>query len=168
MGAETQGVDLTAYLAEKMGTEELTILNMSRVEQGMSADTFFLDLAYTKNHLRVTEEIVIRREPSGGILETYDLSKEFNLLNALKTADIAVPRVLWYEPSTEVFERPFYAMEKVEGEVGNVDPRRPSKLMFSEQERPTLARDFVSNIVKSHICQINVVVCMVMYLMSFF
>jgi len=150
MGAETQGVDLTAYLAEKMGGEDLTILNMSRVEQGMSADTFFLDLAYTKDNDKITEAIVIRREPSGGILETYDLSKEFNLLNALKSADIAVPRVLWYEPSTEVFERPFYAMEKVEGEVGNVDPRRPSKLMFSEEERPTLARDFVSNIVKTH------------------
>ena len=105
MGAETQGVDLTAYLAEKMGAEDLTILNMSRVEQGMSADTFFLDLAYTKDNDKITEAIVIRREPSGGILETYDLSKEFNLLNALKSAEIAVPRVLWYESSTEVFER---------------------------------------------------------------
>ena len=45
MGAEPQGVDLTAYLAEKMGAEDLKILKMSRVEQGMSADTFFLDLA---------------------------------------------------------------------------------------------------------------------------
>ena len=150
MGADTQGVDLTPYLAEKMGAGDLNILNMTRVEQGMSADTFFLDLTYTKNHEKVREEIVIRREPSGGILETYDLSKEYELLNALKAADITVPRVLWYEPSTEVFERPFYAMEKVEGDVCNVDPRRPSKLMFNEKERPTLARDFVSNIVKTH------------------
>ncbi len=150
MGSLAESDDLTAYLAQKMGAEDLKVLKMSRVEQGMSADTFFLDLAYTRNHEEMTEEIVIRREPSGGILETYDLSKEFNLLGALKEADIAVPRVLWYEPNPEVFERPFYAMEKVDGEVCNVDPRRPSKAMFSEQERPTLARDFVSNIVKTH------------------
>jgi aminoglycoside phosphotransferase (APT) family kinase protein len=146
----TQHAGLTPYLAEKLGADDLTILKITQVEQGMSSETFFFDLSYTKNKDNVREEIVIRREPSGGILETYDLSKEFRLLKALVTGGITVPRVLWHEPDAEVFKRPFYAMEKVEGDVFNVDPRRPSKPMFNENERPTLAEDFVHNIVNIH------------------
>lgn len=150
MGPVTQDDDFTTYLAEKMGADDLRVVKINQIEQGMSSETFFVDLDYTKNNENVREEIVIRRQPSGGILETYDLSKEFNLLEALLTAGIAVPRVLWYEPGAEIFVRPFYAMEKVEGDVFNVDPRRPSKLLFNENERPTLSVDFVSNIVKTH------------------
>jgi aminoglycoside phosphotransferase (APT) family kinase protein len=145
-----QQVDLTTYLSEKYDAPDLAVMKMTRVEQGMSSDTFFIDLNYTKNQEAVKKEIVLKREPSGGIQETYDLSKEFSLLKALKDGGIAVPQALWYEPRTDIFERPFYVMEKVEGDVFNVDPRRPSKLMFKEHERPTLAEDFVSNIVKVH------------------
>ncbi len=150
MAPVTQHAGLRAYLAEKFKDSDLTLLKMTQVEQGMSSDTFFIDLGYTENQGTVKKEIVLKREPAGGILETYDLSKEFRLLKALQAGGIAVPAVLWHEGRTEVFERPFYVMEKVEGDVFHVDPRRPSKLMFNEQERPALAEDFVSNIVKIH------------------
>ena len=150
MDPETQAVDLTAYLSEKIGADNLVVNGMTKIEQGMSSETFFFDLSYTKNQNEVREEIVIKREPSGGILETYDLSKEFILLNSLIAGGITVPQVLWNEPDAKIFERPFYAMKKVEGDVFNVDPRRPSKLMFKDDERPSLAEDFVSNIVKIH------------------
>jgi aminoglycoside phosphotransferase (APT) family kinase protein len=143
-------IDFKAYLAEKLNAPDLNVLKTTQVEQGMSSDTFFIEISYKKNQDAVRKEIVLKREPAGGILETYDLAGEFKLLNALKAGNIAVPPVLWHEPGAQVFERPFYVMDKVEGDIFNVDPRRPSKQMFNENERPSLAEDFVSNIVKIH------------------
>ena len=95
MDSKQKDIDLTEYLSRKFGASDLDILKMSRVEQGMSSDTFFIDLQYTKNEKTVTEEIVLKREPAGGILETYDLEREFNyetrtLSQFTEYADIAL------------------------------------------------------------------------------
>ena len=106
---------LISYLAEKLGGDDLTIKDVWQNTEGWSMETFSLSLAYRKGGARVEQEIILRRQPVSGLLEPYDVSTEYRVLSALRDAGVAIPETYWYEPDPAVFDRPFYAMEKVEG-----------------------------------------------------
>lgn len=146
---------MAAYLAEKLNAEDLTITSVWKNLEGWSMETFSLGLAYTKNGEQVNKDIIIRREPVSGLLEPYDASIEYRVLSALSDTDIAVPETYWYEPDGDVFERPFYVMEKVEGVVHMWSMTRASmdpnfRLIPDDEERLSIAADFVTNIARIH------------------
>ncbi len=142
----------SSYLAEKLGANELCITGEWQNIQGWSMETFSLDLKYFKDGKPVEQEIVLRREPIGGLLEPYDVSVEYKVLSALQDTDITIPKTYWYEPDPTVFERPFYAMEKVEGEVITIPARAQEDVFNDEAQRAGLADDFMSNIIALHTC----------------
>lgn len=146
---------LASYLAKKLGGEDLTIQNVWQNTEGWSMETFSLTVSYSREGGRVEEEIILRREPLGGLLEPYDVSTEYRVLAALQGAGIAIPRTYWYEPDPAVFERPFYAMEKVDGEVHFLSKHNPDpdyRLIPGDRERAGLAGDFITNLVRIHAC----------------
>ena len=112
-----------SYLAKKLKADSLTITSEWQNTQGWSMETFSLGIKYFKKGKSLEMEIILRREPIGGLLEPYDVSVEYRVLSALKDTGIVIPETYWYEPDSNVFERPFYAMEKVDGEVLTVPPR---------------------------------------------
>jgi aminoglycoside phosphotransferase (APT) family kinase protein len=137
-------------IASRLGVRDLKILELERNIGGMSADTFFLKIYYKNDRGENIDEIVIKREPEGGILEKYDFATEYKTLDALRKGGIPVPQVLWYEADKNIFGGPFYAMEKVEGSVQKLDPRIPSANVFDCEERSGIANDFVANLVNIH------------------
>ncbi len=146
---------MAAYLLKKLEAEDLTITSVWKNLEGWSMETFSLGLSYMKKGERINEDIIIRREPVSGLLEPYDASVEYRVLRSLSDTEIAVPRAYWYEPDGDVFERPFYVMEKVDGLVhmwsmtkASMDPN--FLLIPDDEERLSIADDFVSNIAKIH------------------
>ncbi len=141
-----------AYLAEKLGADELSITSDWQNTEGWSMETFSLGLKYFKEAKLVESEIILRREPIGGLLEPYDVSVEYKVLSALQDTGIAVPKTYWYEPDPAVFERAFYAMEKIDGDVFTVSPRAEEEGFPDDVQRAGLADDFMSNIIALHTC----------------
>jgi aminoglycoside phosphotransferase (APT) family kinase protein len=145
---------MVCYLAGKLGAEDLAVKDVWQNTEGWSMETFSLSLEYSKGDSRVEQEIILRRQPVSGLLEPYDVSTEYRVLTAMQKTGVAIPETYWYEPDPAVFERPFYAMEKVEGEVHfltqETDP--DYRLIPDDEERASLTKDFIENLVRIHAC----------------
>lgn len=143
---------LTRYLAQKLEAEQLTINGIWQNLEGWSMETFSLDLSYVQKGQTIRRSLILRKEPAAGLLDPYDCSIEYRVLTALGRTKVAVPKTYWYEPDPEVLGLPFYVMEKVEGQVHfwsiNFDPNW--RLIPEEQERQSLAADFVRNLSLIH------------------
>ena len=145
---------LGPYLAKRLGVDDLTIKDVWQNTEGWSMETFSLALEYSKGGARVEQEIILRRQPVSGLLEPYDVSTEYRVLAAMQETGVAIPETYWYEPDPAVFERPFYAMEKVQGEVHFLtqETNPDYRLIPDDQERASLADDFIANLVGIHGC----------------
>lgn len=65
-----------------------------------------------------SHEWVLRRPPLGHVLPTaHDMSREFRVLDALRSTDVPVPKPVTLCRDPSVTGAPFYVMEKVEGRV---------------------------------------------------
>ena len=61
---------------------------------------------------------VLRRPPLGHVLATaHDMSREFNVISALKSSEVPVATAVGLCTDTDVTGAPFYVMEYVEGHV---------------------------------------------------
>jgi len=141
---------LESYLAGKLEAEELTITSIWKNLEGWSMETFSLGLSYRKDGNPVEREIIIRKEPVSGLLDPYDISIEYRVLTALKDTGIAIPETYWHEPDPEIMGLPFYAMEKVDGEVHFFSRSAMFdsnwRLIPDDEERLSLGEDFVRNL----------------------
>lgn len=151
----TDKTRMEAYLRIKIEAEDLTVKSIWKNLEGWSMETFSLGISYTRDGKTIDDDIILRREPVSGLLEPYDASIEYRVLTSLSDTEIAVPETFWYEPDTEVFERPFYTMEKVPGTVHMWSMTRASmdpdfRLIPDDDERLSIADDFVFNIAKIH------------------
>ena len=145
---------LIPYLERKLGGTDLRIKDAWQNTEGWSMETFSLTLEYTKDSARIEQSIILRRQPISGLLEPYDASTEYRVLDALQPAGVAIPKTFWYEADPSVFERPFYAMERVDGAVHFVGQRADPdyRLIADDEERASLAREFVTNLARIHTC----------------
>lgn len=145
---------VVAYMSERLGAEALSITSVWKNLEGWSMETYSLGLSYRKDGRPVEQDIIIRKEPATGLMDdNYDVSVEFRVLSALNKTEVAVPKTYWYEPDPEILGGPFYAMEKVEGEIpfpppASFDP--DFRLIPDDQERQSLGADFVRNLALIH------------------
>ena len=59
----------------------------------------------------------MRRPPAPGLLEPYDLQRQFSVLQGLVPTSVRTPQPLWFESSGRVLGREFYVMERLPGTV---------------------------------------------------
>lgn len=143
---------LAPYLARRLEGTDLAVRSVWQNTEGWSMETFSLAVEYTRGGARVSQDIILRREPVAGLLEPYDVSVEYRVLRALEGAGIAIPRAWFHEPDPSVFERPFYAMEKVDGSVHFMKQAAGPdyRLIKDDAERASLASDFLDNLARIH------------------
>ncbi|ADP80576.1 phosphotransferase family protein [Pseudofrankia inefficax] len=110
---------LTGWLAERMpAASGLRIENADRITFGHSAEITALALAWTEGGTARRRDVVLRLcPPSPGLLEPYDMARQFTILRALEPTAVRGPAVLWLDESGDVLGRPFYVMAKVPGQV---------------------------------------------------
>lgn len=110
---------LTTWVAEQLqGADQVRIEGLDRVAFGHSAETLLFTVAWRESSGEHREDVVLRvRPPAPGLLEPYDLRRQFEILHALSGSAVRAPRALWYEGSGAVLGREFYVMQRLPGEV---------------------------------------------------
>jgi aminoglycoside phosphotransferase (APT) family kinase protein len=105
---------LTAWLRAQLGTDDLGIEGLDRVEFGHSAEMMVLTIVTADD----SRDVVLRLRPRPpALLEPYDLKRQFEILRALEMTPVRAPRALWLEDTGSVLGRPFFVMERLPGDV---------------------------------------------------
>jgi aminoglycoside phosphotransferase (APT) family kinase protein len=88
---------------------------------GMSSETLILRAVWDRDRARVVEKLVMRVAPTAEdipVFPSYRLDQQIETVRLVASkTDVPVPPVRWFEPTGEVFGRPFYLMDYVEGLV---------------------------------------------------
>jgi aminoglycoside phosphotransferase (APT) family kinase protein len=105
---------LTSWLREQLSVNDLRVEGLERVEFGHSAEMLALTLVAEAD----SRDVVVRLRPRPpALLEPYDLERQFGILRALEDTAVRAPKALWFEGSGEVLGRPFVVMERMAGDV---------------------------------------------------
>jgi aminoglycoside phosphotransferase (APT) family kinase protein len=106
---------LTSWFARQLpDARDVTVEGVDRVAIGHSSETVLVTVVHDGHR----QDVVIRvRPPAPGLLEPYDLQRQFAILRALEPTPVRAPRALWFEPSGEVLGQEFYVMERLPGQV---------------------------------------------------
>lgn len=88
---------------------------------GMSSETLMLSGRWTADGVSVRQRWVGRVAPSPDdvpVFPAYRLDHQFEVIRLVgKLTDVPVPQVRWIEPTGEVLGKPFFLMDRVDGEV---------------------------------------------------
>lgn len=110
---------LTEWLRTQLpDADDLWIEGLDRVEFGHSAEMMVLTVVAQHGKGRQRRDVVVRLRPRPpALLEPYDLTRQFDILCKLENTPVRGPRALWLEESGAVLGRPFFVMERVAGNV---------------------------------------------------
>ena len=77
---------------------------------------------------------MLRTRPEGeGLLEPYDVLKQYRVMKALENSEVPVPKMYWAESDESVIGRPFFVMEKLDGVI--VEFEIPAYLLAAPPEQ---------------------------------
>ncbi|TDO15087.1 aminoglycoside phosphotransferase (APT) family kinase protein [Mycobacterium sp. BK086] len=103
---------LTSWLRKQIA-DDVRVEGLDRVDFGHSAEM----LTFTIVAAERTDVVLRLRPRPPALLEPYDLPRQFRILSALSDTAVRAPKVLWLEDSGDVLGRPFLVMERVAGDV---------------------------------------------------
>jgi aminoglycoside phosphotransferase (APT) family kinase protein len=135
---------LAAFLSARIGAP-VRVANLARKSGGGSRETWLFDAEWLEDGKTHRRSLVLRRDPTASLLDS-DREREFRLLECLQGSDIPVPRVEWFERSSDWLERPFFVMERAPG--APTPPTFPSVSDVAQREQA--ARDFVAILARIH------------------
>ncbi len=115
---DVQG-QLGAWLRTQIpNIDDAWVEGLGRVDFGHSAEMLILTAAWRAADVERRQEVVLRLSPPPpGLLEPYDLRRQFDILRALEPTPVRAPRAIWIDETGDVLGRPFYVMERLAGEV---------------------------------------------------
>lgn len=146
---EASGLLRDWFATQITDASDVRVEGLDRVELGHSAETILLTLSLSADDEQHRHDVVLRvRPPEPGLLEPYDLERQFKILRALESTPVRSPKVLWYEGSGEVLGRPFYVMERVDGAV--YEQNVPDELAGSPDRLRRMSRSLVENLAALH------------------
>jgi aminoglycoside phosphotransferase (APT) family kinase protein len=115
---------LTGWLRGQVpDADEVRLDGIDRVSFGHSAEMMTLRVVTRQGGRDDHQDVVLRLRPEPpALLEPYDLARQFRILRALADTPVRVPRALWLEQTGDVLGRPFFVMERVTGDVYEMEP----------------------------------------------
>jgi aminoglycoside phosphotransferase (APT) family kinase protein len=107
---------LSAYVRARMPeARRLELVNFGRMPAGASNETIRFDLVWEDATGQHVVPLILRPQRTTGILEPYDVARQYRVMQALAASVVPVPRMYWLEEDVSVLGMPFYVMERVEG-----------------------------------------------------
>ena len=93
MTADESRAALSAWFATQLAdAEAVRIEGFDQVELGHSAETILLTLAWSERRTDHRRNVVLRMRPAApGLLEPYDLERQFRILRALEPTAVRSP-----------------------------------------------------------------------------
>lgn len=148
----TSATDLDARLTDWLRTrlpdaDDVHVEGLDRITAGHSAELLVLTIVSVRGGDETRQDVVIRLRPTPpALLEPYDLPRQFTILKALESTPVRVPRALWLEESGDVLGRPFLVMDRVGGDVYEMD----SPADESDETVISMCRDLAEQIAAIH------------------
>jgi len=129
--------------------DDVRIEGLDRVELGHSAETMLLTVVSSVHGHEERRDVVLRmRPPAPGLLEPYDLERQFRILRALDPTPVRSPTVYWYEGTGEVLGREFYVMQRLDGTV--YEQGVPAELEDAPERIARMSRGVVEQLAAIH------------------
>jgi len=146
---------LTAWLrARSPDADDVRIEGLDRVTFGHSAEMMAFTLACREGGREQRRDVVLRlRPPAPGLLEPYDLPRQFEILRALEATAVRAPRALWLEESGEVLGRPFLVMERLDGNV--YERKVPAELDAAPERIRRMSESMIEQIAAIHLVDLR-------------
>lgn len=142
---------LTAYLQRATGQSKLELANLKRLSGGASKEQFTFDLSWRQPSGEMAmRKLILRMDPSESIVETHRL-REAQLLRAM-WGQVAVPEVLWVDPTPQHLGHPFLIAGFLEGVVQPEGGKKASGIgiYFEPRLREALKDQFIRNLALTH------------------
>ncbi len=142
--------ELASWFAAQLPEAEVVRIDgLDRVNAGHSAETVLLKLRWRSHGAEEAADLVLRfRPPPPGLLEPYDLKRQFDVLRRLEGTPVRAPRALWHEPTGEVLGREFYVMERLAGTV--YEQASPDKLNMAPERVRRMSESLIEQIAAIH------------------
>lgn len=149
------GGRLTAWLARQLpGASQVQVENIDTLAFGHSAQMLMLTASWNESGADHRQDLVLRARPlEPGLLEPYDLRRQFDILRALEATAVRSPRVLWLEETGDVLGRPFYVMERVPGTV--YEWRVPRDLRTDHERVRRMAGRVIDQVAAIHLTDLG-------------
>jgi len=148
--------DIRTRLTEWFGArltgraEEVRVEGLDLASLGHSAETMLLTLEWREQGRDQQRRLVVRlRPPAPGLLEPYDMHRQFAILRALEPTPVRSPRVFWYEGSRDVLGREFYVMERLDGTV--YERVAPEEFAAAPERVTAMSRNLVEQLAAIHL-----------------
>jgi aminoglycoside phosphotransferase (APT) family kinase protein len=107
---------LLSFLASRLPEgARPSIRDLERIGTGRSRENWLFTATWTVDGREHTEELIVRRDPVGGLLET-DRRTEFEVLAALEHTAVPAPVPRWLDPDGSALGRPSLVMRREPGE----------------------------------------------------
>lgn len=95
-------------------SEQATIANWKRADQGFASDTYLFDVDGL-NTAPGHAGFVFRRPPEVALFPDYDLRRQFLVMKRLAATDIPVPTVRWIDTDPNPLGTPYFIMDRIDG-----------------------------------------------------
>lgn len=103
------------FVVAQVGSDaEVRIDGLSRISTGRSRENWLFDASWNEEAGRKTDQLIVRRDPAGGLLET-ERSIEFAVLKALDQTDVPAPAVRWLDADGSALGSPSLVMVREPG-----------------------------------------------------
>jgi aminoglycoside phosphotransferase (APT) family kinase protein len=93
---------------------DVRVKGLRRASAGMSRENWLFEASWSVDGDRVSEALIMRRDPVGSVLET-DRTVEFAILKALEPTAVPAPRVRWLDADGRWLGRPSIVMVLEQG-----------------------------------------------------
>ncbi len=115
MTATAIAASIQRLLSSELGSDaNVRIAELSRVTTGKSRENWLFTGTWNADSHEIREELIVRCDPEGGLLET-DRSLEFAVLKALEATPVPAPRVRWLDADGSRLGRPALVMVREPG-----------------------------------------------------
>jgi aminoglycoside phosphotransferase (APT) family kinase protein len=96
--------------------EGLALDHARQLTFGHSNQTWDVAVSWREGGEARGDRYILRAPPAGiGLLEPYDVAKQYRVMKALEGGAVPLPRMLWIDESGDVLGLPFFLMERLEG-----------------------------------------------------
>jgi aminoglycoside phosphotransferase (APT) family kinase protein len=91
---------------------DVRVEDLTRIHGGASRETYRLRLKLRRNGAPEERPLILRRDPSGSLIET-ERATEYHAYRAFYGTSVPVPEPLWLEEDEQWLDRPFFVMEQI-------------------------------------------------------
>ena len=104
------------FLGDQLGADATPrVTGVERVATGRSRENWLFDATWRSERGTISESLIVRRDPLGGLLET-DRGAEFAVLASLTQTAVPAPHPRWLDRTGEALGRPSLVMVRERGE----------------------------------------------------